>query len=187
MRTLTSKMLILAMIATTITGCASVLPSEIKRTETSWKTYKEASDAFEKIVTNETKRDQLAEIGYDPKGSGNIRLLSMPEILNRYNAATTQNKLPEGLQKCISAGEKCDVIYIQLENITKKRVGNVALDLLGFKQETRIEGWRADAAIAIVDDVVVFKAWNGVPEVNEYEQKLQPLGPVQTVSKIFGF
>jgi hypothetical protein len=187
MRNLTSKMLPLAMMAAVITGCTSVLPSEERRIETGWKTYEEAHAAFDKVITNQTKRDELAALGYNPDGGGNIRLLSMPEILNRYNAATHRSKLPEGLQKCIDADEDCDVLYIQLENIRKQRVGNVALDLLGFKQESKIEGWRADAAIVIVDDMVVFKAWNGVPEVNEYEQKLQPLGPLQTISKVFGF
>jgi len=187
MHKIQSRMLIIAITAIIGAGCSAVLPSEQRRVVSGWKTYQDANDAFNKVITNKTQRNELAELGFNPEGGGNIRLLSMPEILNRYNAAASHEKLPEGLQQCMEAGEDCDVLYIQLENISKKRVGNVALDLFGFKQESKIQGWRADAAIVIVGDKVVFKAWNGVPEVNEYEQKLQPLGPLQTLTKLFGF
>jgi hypothetical protein len=44
-----------------------------------------------------------------------------------------------------------------------------------------VTGWRFNALILFVDDLVVYRSWGGQPAVNEVEVTSNPLGPLQDV------
>jgi hypothetical protein len=63
--------------------------------------------------------------------------------------------------------------------ISKARTGNFFADFINFKRRTETTGWRFNALILMVNDVVVYRAWGGQPVVNEVEVNTNPLGPFQ--------
>ncbi len=79
---------------------------------------------------------------------------------------------------------------MELDLIDAKRFGNLALDILGFKRNTKTTGWRYKALVIVKDDVVAYKIRSGEPNVDRVEKKSRPLGPLQeldnAVSKLLG-
>ena len=61
----------------------------------------------------------------------------------------------------------------------KKRLGFWLLDVLSFRRQERTRGWDFGASLVLVSDVVVYKTWHGTPDVNQYSDRIRPLGPLQ--------
>ena len=59
------------------------------------------------------------------------------------------------------------------------RTGNFFADLITYKQRTETKGWRFNALILYVDDMVVYRSWGGQPKVDELDVATRPLGPFQ--------
>lgn len=57
--------------------------------------------------------------------------------------------------------------------------GNFFADFANFSRHSVTTGWRFNALILRVHDVVVYRAWGGKPNVNEVEHHTNPLGPLQ--------
>jgi hypothetical protein len=68
---------------------------------------------------------------------------------------------------------------LDLTVVTSQRYGNLALDMLAFNRKTHETGWNFKALILLNHDKVLYKLWSGQPNLDRYEQKKKPLGPLQ--------
>lgn len=167
-------------------GCGSLLPSVKEKTKTYWETFDEAKTAFEKITPYKTTDEDLHNLGFDPFSTPNLKILTYLDIIQRFmfNPSIKKEDLDEGIQTCINAKVNCAAYEIQLKNISKKRHGNVLLDLFNFKRRTKESGWEFDAIIVIVSNTVVYKLWGGKPIIDESKEIRNPLGPLQDPSDL---
>lgn len=168
-----------------LVGCSSVLPTETNQAKYPWETFEEVVKAYDNIEIGKTKLEDLKINGFDPESTANMMILSYLDVVNRFSPILEKEDLPEGVQACIKAKENCVAYIATPANIKRKRIGNVAMDLFGFKQETKVTGWRFEAVFVMVDGVVSYKLWNGTPEIEEYNKKTTPLGPAQSLSNVF--
>ena len=65
--------------------------------------------------------------------------------------------------------------------ISQNRTGGFLADFSNFERRTETTGWRFNALILFVGDLVVYRSWGGQPLVNELEVNSNPLGPFQEV------
>jgi len=170
-----------------LTGCGSLLPSVKEETKMdSWNTFDEAKTAFEKIIPDETTKDDLQKIGFEPGKTPNLRILTHLDIIQLFmaNPSIRKDDLAPGIKSCIDAKENCSAYEIKIRSIANKRYGSVFLDLLNFKRRTNQTGWKFDALIVMVNGTVVHKLWGGTPIIDEYREVKNPLGPLQDPSGI---
>lgn len=164
-----------------LTACQSVLPSEKASHESPWTTFDDAKQAYDLVLPNYTTVDELREVGFDPYTVPNVGILTYLDIIQRFipNTSIKIDDLDEGIQRCIKAREACYAYEATPSRTKKKRYGNAAADMMGFRKRERIEGWTFNALIVIIDELVVYKIWGGVPNFVENKQKKNPLGPLQ--------
>ncbi len=177
---------ILAIVLTTV-SCGSLLPSVKETTKTYyWETFDEAKMAFEKIIPYKTTTEELQELGFDPFSMPNLKIFTYLDIIQRFmfNPSIRKEELDKGIQSCINAKANCRAYEIHLKNITRKRYGNVLLDLFNFKRKTKESGWEFEALIVIVNNTVVYKLWGGKPIIDESREIKNPLGPLQDPSDL---
>ena len=172
-------LLFLALVTTT--GCRSLLPSEIKRPRTHWQSFDEAQAAFDKIVPHKTTVTDLKGLGFDPVSTPNVKILTYLDLINRFlpNNSITLKDLQPDVRDCIESKDCCHAYELELEIVDNKRYGNVFLDVFGFKKYSHITGWSFKALVIVKDDTVAYKLRSGSPNVNRYERKIKPLGPLQ--------
>ncbi|MBK9574727.1 MAG: hypothetical protein IPO43_19450 [Rhodoferax sp.] len=82
---------------------------------------------------------------------------------------------------CLEARDACHGLEIVGSRIVKARTGNFVADFSNFRRRTETTGWRFNALILFVDDLVVYRSWGGQPKVSEVEVTHNPLGPLQDV------
>jgi hypothetical protein len=87
--------------------------------------------------------------------------------------------LDPGVLLCLQAREACRGWELTAARISRTRTGNFFADFTNFSRKTETNGWRFNALILLVDDVVVYRAWGGQPNINEVEVNTNPLGPLQ--------
>ena len=136
----TSLFIIFLAVSLMGTGCGSLLPSVKETTRThQWNTFDKAKTAFEKITPYKTTTEELQNLGIDPYQTPNLKILTYLDIIQQFmfNPSIKQEELDEGIQACIKAKTKCSAYEINLKNITKKRYGNVLLDIFNFKRKTK--------------------------------------------------
>ena len=180
MKLSTMCLLYLALVLST-TGCRSLLPSEAKRTRTPWRNFEEAQAAFDRIVPHKTTVADLKGLGFDPVATPNVKILTYLDLINRFlpnNSITLQDLQPD-VRACIQSKDCCHAYELTLDVSSSKRYGNVCLDVFGFKKSTHITGWSFKALIIVKDDVVAYKIRSAEPNLDRYERKVKPLGPLQ--------
>ncbi len=184
-------LLCLALVITT-TGCKSLFSSTSQRARTPWQNFEEAETAFDKIVPHKTTVPELKVMGFDPLTTPNIKILTYLDLIQRFipNSSITMADLQPDVRACIESKDCCHAYEMELDLIDAKRFGNLALDILGFKRNTKTTGWRYKALVIVKDDVVAYKIRSGEPNVDRVEKKSRPLGPLQeldnAVSKLLG-
>ncbi|MDE0723635.1 MAG: hypothetical protein OSB62_02925 [Alphaproteobacteria bacterium] len=147
--------------------------------------YNHARGTFDQVVLGYTSRDDLNMYGFGPRSAPNIQVLNYLQVANRISPLLNGN-LPFGLQQCFKAQDHCKAYVVKVSDISKKRYGNVVTDLTTFQRKTRTTGWKMEAMFVLVGDIVVYKSWDGTPEVEEYRKRLNPLGPFQEFSGFIG-
>jgi hypothetical protein len=85
------------------------------------------------------------------------------------------------LVMCINAHDACRGWELNISQIHKKRSGGFWSDFFNFRRHAVTTGWRFNALILLVDDVVVYRAWGGQPEIHEVDIQQNPLGPLQEI------
>jgi len=167
-------------------GCAFLLPRTQATTKSRWNSYEEARAAFERIVPNETQTDQLSSLGFDARTNPNVKVLTYLDVVQRFlpNQSITLDDVDPAVRSCIEARERSQALEVELNNIKTKRYGNALLDLLAFVRKTHETGWRFKGLVLILDGRVVYKLASGEPNVDRYEKKIRPLGPLQEIDGI---
>lgn len=174
---------VLTCFAVLASGCASmVLPSEKEQQKSKWNSFEDVKISYTSVEPHSSTFEDLRNAGFDPQTMPNITTLSYLDAINRFSAMLKKEDLPPGIQACIAAQDGCKAYLAQISSISRDRVGNVAADLFGFRQQTKVTGWRFEAMFLLVDDIVVYKLWSGTPAVEEYGTRTKPLGPIQDLS-----
>ncbi len=191
MKATTLCLLCLALVITT-TGCKSLFTSTSQRARTPWQNFDEAETAFDKIVPHKTTVPELKSMGFDPLTTPNIKILTYLDLIQRFipNSSITMADLQSDVRACIESKDCCHAYEMELDLIDAKRFGNLALDVFGFKRNTKTTGWRYKALVIVKDDVVAYKIRSGEPNVDRVEKRSKPLGPLQeldnAVTKLLG-
>jgi len=160
-----------------ITGCSALLPSSKEETIASWDQFEEAKTAYDKICLGES-RAELKELGFDVANSPNIEVLSYLDVASKVQSIPMA-ELDPGLQQCLQSREECLAYVLDLRKLKAKRVGNFWADFFNFKRKTDRSGWRFNALLVMINDQVTYKLWSGTPRIELYEEKRNPLGPLQ--------
>lgn len=165
-----------------LTGCTAILPSTATHSKSRWESYENAHAAFDRVKLQETTKSDLKHIGFTPDGNSNVRILNYVDVGNLFGSAFRYEDLPEGVRTCVAAQNACVAYVVRMQTVNNKRNGNVAADLFGFRKHTDITGWEFQATLVLVNDRVVYKLWNGTPEIASSESQKTPLGPMQNLS-----
>ncbi len=161
-------------------GCSSMLPRA--RTESSpFKSFEEARTAIDGLVPMKSDVAALTRLGIDPVQQPNTLILTHADIVRRFvpSALLKREDLNPGVLACLEARDACRGWEITGARINKERTGNFFADFANFSRRSETTGWRFNALILLVNDVVVYRAWGGQPSVNELEVNTNPLGPLQ--------
>jgi hypothetical protein len=172
-----------------VAGCSSLLPKSKEVTASPWQTYQDAQETFDKIIPGQTTIADLRMMSLDPSANANIAILNYADVMRKFmlNQSFSINDLDDGVRQCVLAKIVCRGFEITQSSVQKQRMGNVALDVLGFHRETHTAGWRFNGLILLKDDVVVYKLTGGQPVIQQTEENQNPLGPVQAIgSRITG-
>lgn len=180
-RTLATWSVLLVATGALTTGC-TVLPSTASQSKSRWGSYDDAHKAFDAVKLQETTKKDLKHIGFTPDGNANVRILNYVDVGNLFGSAFRYEDLPDGVRTCVASQDACRAYVVNVRNVNNKRNGNVAADLLGFRKHTDITGWEFSATVVLVNDRVVYKLWNGTPEIAASESQKTPLGPMQNLS-----
>lgn len=174
----------LALLCCTITACASALPSMVQTTESRWKNFDEAREAFTRIQPGVTTIQDLWAMGFNPFKQPNIRLLNYLDVTRIFlpNESIRLSDLPPSLQACLKTQTSCQGYEVVLGTTQRDRHGNVLLDIFNFQRNTRISGWQFRGLIVLQNDTVAYKLDSGQPSTLEHENKKNPLGPLQEIS-----
>ncbi len=159
-------------------GCASLLPSSKEVTKSRWNSFDEAKAAYDKIMPNTTTLEDLKNLGFNPETTPNITILNYLEVAKAVQPIRKEDLEP-GLAVCLDAKEKCRAYEFELKNINGKRYGNFWLDLLNFRRNIHLTGWRFNSLIVAVDGTVTYKVWSGNPHTDATVEQKNPLGPLQ--------
>ncbi len=164
-----------------LSGCQGALPSEKQSMISPWSTFDQAKKSYDLIIPNYTTTEELEQLGYDPYRVPNVGILTYLDIIQRFipTESIKVEDLDEGIQRCIRAREACYAYEATPSWRKKKRYGSVTADVMGFQKKERTIGWNFNALVVLIDDVVVYKIWGGVPNYVEDKKKRTPLGPIQ--------
>jgi hypothetical protein len=172
----------LALLLAGIAGCSSLLPNTHSEAS-SFKTFEEARAAIESLIPMQSNQDTLTALGIEAGKQPNTTLLTHADVVRRFvpGSVLTKQDLDPGVVACIEAKDSCRGLEVLASRIDKVRNGNFFADFLNFSRRTDTTGWRFNALILLVDNVVVYRTWGGQPAVNESEVHKNPLGPLQDV------
>ena len=173
--------ILLTLVLGLTSGCSGMLPVAKTTDESRWETFDQVKSSFDLVIPLETKKTDLFKLGFDPYQTPNIQILNYLAIIQKFmpNTNITMADLPPGLRGCVEAKDSCVAYELKIQNIKSQRQGNVFLDLLRFKRQAHQSGWRFSAFIVLVDDLVVYKIWDGQPRIEGEVYKKNPLGPFQ--------
>lgn len=146
-------------------------------------TFDEASSAIDGLIPMKSDVATLAKLGIDPVKQPNTVILTHSDIVRRFvpSALLQREDLDPGVLACLEARDSCRGWEITGARILKTRTGNFVADFANFSRRSETTGWRFNALILLVNDVVVYRAWGGQPSVSEIEVNTNPLGPLQEI------
>lgn len=163
-----------------VSGCSSMLP-RIHTQSSPFHSFDEARNAIEGLTPMKSDVVALSKLGIDPVKQPNTVILTHADIVRRFvpSALLQRTDLDPGVLACLEARDACRGWEITAARIARDRTGNFFADFTNFSRRTETTGWRFNALILLVNDVVVYRAWSGQPNVNELEVNTNPLGPLQ--------
>jgi len=174
---------VLIVLALLLTSCKSThfLPSSYDESVTTFDSYQKAIELYDSIVLHETSKEELKALGFDVDKGQNVQALTYLDVSKRFlhNPAISKDDLPDGVIKCLESKDGCYAYQFYIEKINKERYGSFWADAFDFRKKVHHTGWKFDAMIIIVDNVVVYKLQSGVPNIDRKEVEKQPLGPLQ--------
>ena len=80
------RLVLLLFITTLLSSCSttSLLPRQQKIVVTPWSSFEEANKAFDLITPYQTKKNELEQLGFDPKVTPNIKILNYLDLIKRF-------------------------------------------------------------------------------------------------------
>ena len=163
-------------------ACSSMLPKGHNESS-SFHSFDDARQAVKGLAPMKTKLSQLEKNGFNPAAQPNTKLLTHSDVVKLLvpTGLLKREDLDPGIMVCVEARDACHGMEIASSKISRERTGNFFADFTNFKRQTTVTGWRFNALILFVDDLVVYRSWGGQPAVNEVEVTSNPLGPLQDV------
>lgn len=163
-------------------ACSSMLPKSHMDT-TSFQSFEAARAAIEALVPMQSDRRTLEQNGFQPSKHPNTTLLTHADVVRRFvpSALLRREDLNPGILACLEASDACHGLEIVGARIARERTGNFWADFFNFRRHTEVSGWRFNALVLFVNDVVVYRTWGGQPLIKETEQATNPLGPFQDI------
>jgi len=172
-------MVAVAVVATT--ACSALLPRGETITDSPWHSFEEAQQTFDQIIPHTTTSSDLKRLRVDPEISPNVTILNYSDVLRRFipNPSIVASTLDLGVQECLRAATRCRGYEVDHRVLKRQRYGNFFADILNFQRKTDVVGWRFNAVVLIIDDLVVYKLTGGQPAIHDHEKSTNPLGPFQ--------
>ncbi len=176
----------LAVLVLSSTGCRSLFTSGSNTVQSPWKTFAEAKTAFDQIIPGQSTTNELEYLGFDPFSHANVRILTYLDVISRFlpNNSIQKTDLPEPVRACLEAKDSCQAYELNLTVTRSKRYGNLFLDIFAFNRKTRETGWNFKALIVLNRGKVAYKLWSGEPNLERYETRKKPLGPLQELDGV---
>jgi hypothetical protein len=172
----------------TLVGCGGfgLLPHETNISTTRFKSYAEVSDAYQAIVPGQTQVGDLDRIGFDSATNTNVEILSYLGVIERFMPRDSIHfdRLDPAVQGCIEARDRCSAFVFRPQRLEQERQGNILLDLLGFERTTVNHGWAAEVTLLVENGRVAYKIMSGKPRIEDYNDSIQPLGPLQDLGGV---
>lgn len=165
-------------------GCGSLHSSGRSIPKSPWPDFAAAKAAFDRIEPGRTTVLELRALGFDPYTNPNVRILNYLDIQHRFlpNQSVRLDDLPAPVRQSLAAQEKSLAYELDLSVVSSQRFGNLVLDVFAFNRKTHETGWNFKALVLLNHDKVLYKLWSGQPNVDRFEQKKKPLGPLQEIN-----
>jgi len=176
------QVLVAAILAYGLSACVSLLP-ESRNNVSTFNSFDSAKNAVESLNKVQGTTETLKALGIEANTQPNVSLLTHADIVRRLapGSVLTKQDVDPGIVVCIEAKDACRGLELLASRITKVRTGNFFADFLNFSRRTEISGWRFNALVLMVNDVVVYRTWGGQPAIHETEVQSNPLGPLQDI------
>lgn len=171
------RLIILAVVMLQV-GCTALLPRGKAIAESPWEQYDDAKKAFDSVSVGKTTTEDLKRLGFDVESSPNIKVLNYLDIAGTLQAIPIE-ELDPGLRACLRARADCRAYVFEPKRTYSKRIGNFWLDIFNFRRKTHETGWRFRALIVFVNHHVAYKLSSGEPKVDQLQDQVNPLGPLQ--------
>ena len=165
-----------------LVGCSSMLPRAHSESSP-FTNFDEARQAIEGLVPMHSDVAAMTRLGITPVQQPNTLILTHADIVRRFvpSSLLKREDLDPGVLACLEARDACRGWEITAARIKKERTGNFWADFANFSRRSETTGWRFNALILLINDVVVYRAWGGQPRVNDIEVQTNPLGPLQDI------
>lgn len=163
-------------------ACSSMLP-KANTDSTSFESFDAARLAIEALVPMKSTRSALQKDGFSLVTHPNTKMLTHSDVVRLLvpTGLLKREDLDPGILVCVEARDNCIGMEIVAAKIITARTGNFLADLGNFKRRTETTGWRFNALILFVNDLVVYRSWGGQPVINEIEVTNNPFGPLQNI------
>jgi len=164
-----------------LNGCSAALPRGESKIVSRWTSFEEAKQAYEQIVSYETRDEDLRALGFSPHNQPNVRILNHADLGERFMRLSwgDQESMPLGLRDCQRRTSACFGYEVEQRHTYDRRYGSFLADFFNFKRKVETRGWEFRALFVLIDGLVVYKVWGGTPDIREYREKTNPLGPLQ--------
>ena len=115
-----------------------------------------------------------------------MRILTYLDVILRFmpNPAITKEDLDPAVRGFIDHRALGQAWEVEASEAKSQRYGNVFLDVGGFVKKTHETGWQFKGLLLIQNGRVVYKLSSGQPNIDRFEKKVRPLGPLQEVDSI---
>lgn len=165
-----------------LAACSNLLPHGQTRVS-EFQSFEQARIAIEGLQPATSTLTSLRAIGIDPLKSPNATLLTHADVVRRFVPAGVieRRDLDPGIVQCLEARDACRGLDVTASHLASERQGSFFADFFNFVRRTEITGWRFNAVILLVGDVVVYRSWGGQPSIHETDVKRNPLGPLQDI------
>ena len=185
------RLAVVAALAISLGGCESsqaLLPSQIDSDNGAFDSYADVQHAYDRIQPGATAVTDLSKMGFDVDTAANVEVLSYLGVIERFmpRELIHMDDLDPAVRECLQSRVECTAYIFRPQRVVKRRIGNVPLDLLGFRRTTEQSGWAAEILFVIRDDRVIYKLWAGKPHMDGTRESIQPLGPFQDLSGVAG-
>ena len=164
-----------------------LLPDQSEIGSSTFQSYKEVHDAFDRIALRRASMNDMSNLGFDAEKTPNVQVYSYLDIVERFmpNSSMAFDKLDPAVQDCIMARTACEGYVFKVAHHDFSRSGSLFLDIFGFVHTTTETGWTAQVLVLVQNGRVTHKLLSGEPRVEIVRDDIQPLGPMQNLGGLF--